>query len=158
MRISARADYAIQALAYIAASSGEDPVKAEEIAEAQGIPLKFLLGILRDLKNAQLVRSHRGAQGGYMLSAAPAEISLADVIRLFDGPLANVRDASLRSLTYAGPAAGLGEVWMAVRAALKRVLEGTSVADLAAGKLPKRVRDLAAQYEAEVRDKSEKTP
>jgi Rrf2 family protein len=154
MRISARADYAIQALAYIAATDGRDPVKADSIAEAQGIPLKFLLGILGDLKNAQLVRSQRGAQGGFMLSQPAEKITLADVIRLFDGPLANVRDSSLRALTYAGPAQGLHDVWAAVRASLKSVLEGVSVADLAGGTLPKHVRDLAARYEADVRDKS----
>jgi Rrf2 family protein len=154
MRISARADYAIQALAYMAASGSTQPVKAEEIADAQGIPLKFLLGILGDLKNAQLVRSQRGAQGGFMLSRDAGKITLAEVIRLFDGPLANVRDQSLRRLAYAGPAASLPEVWMAVRASLKSVLEVVSVAQLASGTLPKRVRELAAQYEADVRDKS----
>jgi Rrf2 family protein len=154
MRISARADYAIQALAYMAASQSKEPVKAEEIADAQSIPLKFLLGILGDLKNAQVVRSQRGAQGGFMLSRDAAKITLAEVIRLFDGPLANVRDQSLRQLSYAGPAALLAEVWMAVRASLKSVLEVVSIADLASGTLPKRVRELAARYEADIRDKS----
>lgn len=153
MRISARADYAIQALAYMAATDSSAPVKAEEIAEAQGIPLKFLLGILGDLKNAQLVRSQRGAQGGFILSTPAREITLADVIRLFDGPLANVRDSSLRALSYAGPAQGLHDVWKAVRASLKLVLEGVTVADLAAGTLPKKVKELAAQYAADVREK-----
>jgi Rrf2 family protein len=153
MRISARTDYAIQALAYMAASDSAGPVKAEEIADAQGIPLKFLLGILGDLKNAQLVRSQRGAQGGFTLSRDASKITLAEIVRLFDGPLANVRDSSLRTLSYAGPAESLHEVWKAVRASLRSVLEVVSIADLAGGNLPKRVRALAARYEADVRDK-----
>src|SRR5881392_4224382 len=89
--------------------------RAEDIATAQDIPLNFLLGILRDLRNGQLVRSVRGREGGYLLSRPPQEIALADVIRVVDGPLANVRDLSLSELTYPGAAASLRDVWMAVR-------------------------------------------
>ena len=124
-------------------------VKAEDIADAQDIPLNFLLGILRELRNGQLVRSVRGRDGGYMLSRPPAQIALADVIRVVDGPLANVRDLSLSQLSYPGAAAALRDVWMAVRGSLREVLENVSVADLATGKLPKNVRLLAERHQSE---------
>jgi Rrf2 family protein len=124
-------------------------VKAEDIAHAQDIPLNFLLGILRELRNGQLVRSVRGREGGYMLSKPPAQIALADVIRVVDGPLANVRDLSLSQLSYPGAAAALRDVWMAVRGSLREVLENVSVADLASGRLPRNVRQLAERHQAE---------
>jgi Rrf2 family protein len=124
-------------------------VKAEDIADAQDIPLNFLLGILRELRNGQLVRSVRGREGGYLLSRPPAQIALADVIRVVDGPLANVRDMSLSQLSYPGAAAALRDVWMAVRGSLREVLENVSVGDLASGKLPKNVRLLAERHQAE---------
>jgi Rrf2 family protein len=124
-------------------------VKAEDIADAQDIPLNFLLGILRELRNGQLVRSVRGRDGGYMLSRPPAQIALADVIRVVDGPLANVRDLSLSQLSYPGPAEALRDVWMAVRGSLREVLENVSVGDLATGRLPKHVRQLAERHQAE---------
>ena len=151
MRISAKVDYAVRAMAQLAATRDENPVKAEDIANAQDIPLKFLLGILNDLKRAYLVRSQRGAEGGYSLMRPPDEITLADVIRVIDGPLANVHDLSLSELEYAGPAKPLREVWMAVRASLRGVLETTTLADLAAGSLPDEVRELASTYQAEER-------
>jgi Rrf2 family protein len=124
-------------------------VKAEDVADAQDIPLNFLLGILRELRNGQLVRSVRGRDGGYLLSRPPAEIALADVIRVVDGPLANVRDLSLSQLSYPGPAESLRDVWMAVRGSLREVLENVSVADLANGRLPRHVRQLAERHQAE---------
>jgi Rrf2 family protein len=124
-------------------------VKAEDIADAQDIPLNFLLGILRELRNGQLVRSVRGRDGGYMLSRPPAQIALADVIRVVDGPLANVRDLSLSELSYPGAAEALRDVWMAVRGSLREVLENVSVGDLATGRLPKHVRQLAERHQAE---------
>ncbi|MBV8162233.1 MAG: Rrf2 family transcriptional regulator [Acidimicrobiia bacterium] len=151
MRISAKVDYAVRAMAKLAAETQGEPVKAEDIARAQDIPLKFLLGILNDLKRAYLVRSQRGAEGGYALMRPAAEISLADIIRVIDGPLANVHDLSLSDLSYAGPAKRLREVWMAVRASLRGVLETTTLADLAAGDLPEQVKDLASMYQAEER-------
>src|SRR5579875_3170291 len=106
------------------AVGGEDgAVKAEQIAVAQDIPLNFLLGILRELRNSHLVRSQRGREGGYVLSRPASEIALADVIRAVDGPLANVRDLSLQDLTYPGAATALRDVWMAVRGSLREVLE-----------------------------------
>jgi Rrf2 family protein len=151
VRISAKVDYAVRAMAQLAASPLDEPVKAEEIARAQDIPLKFLLGILNDLKRAYLVRSQRGADGGYALARPAQEITLADVIRVIDGPLANVHDQSLSELVYAGPAKRLREVWMAVRASLRGVLETTTLADLAAGDLPEEVKELASTYQAEER-------
>lgn len=146
-----KVDYAVRAMAQLAAAAGDEPVKADTIARAQSIPLKFLLGILSDLKRARLLRSQRGAEGGYWLSRPAADISLADVIRAIDGPLANVHDTSLGELRYSGAAAPLREVWMAVRTSLRSVLEVVSLADLASGHLPEGVRALAAEYEADVR-------
>ena len=151
VRISVKVDYAVRAMAQLAASGSDEPVKADTISRAQDIPLKFLLGILSDLKRAHLLRSQRGADGGYWLARPATEISLADVIRAIDGPLANVHDTSLGQLSYTGPAESLREVWMAVRTSLRSVLEVVSLADLASGSLPERVRSLAEQYEADVR-------
>jgi Rrf2 family protein len=151
VRISAKVDYAVRAMAQLAAEPQGEPVKAEDIARAQDIPLKFLLGILNDLKRGYLVRSQRGAEGGYALLRPPEEITLADVIRVIDGPLANVHDMSLSEISYAGPAKRLREVWMAVRASLRSVLETTTLADLASGDLPEQVKELASTYQAEER-------
>jgi|1186.fasta_scaffold116781_3 Rrf2 family protein len=151
MRISAKVDYAVRAMVQLAAEPEDEPVKADDIARAQDIPLKFLLGILNDLKRAYLVRSQRGADGGYALMRPADEITLADVIRVIDGPLANVHDQSLSELSYPGPARRLREVWMAVRASLRSVLETTTLADVAAGNLPDEVKDLASTYQAEER-------
>jgi Rrf2 family protein len=149
VRISAKSDYAVRAMAELAAADDGHAVKAEHIATAQDIPLNFLLGILRELRNAHLVRSQRGREGGYVLSRPAAEIALADVIRAVDGPLANVRDLSLSELSYPGPAESLREVWMAVRGSLREVLENVTVGDLASGRLPRNVRLLAARHQAE---------
>jgi Rrf2 family protein len=150
VRISAKSDYAVRAMAELAAAYGEGAaVKADQIAAAQEIPLNFLLGILRELRNAHLVRSVRGRAGGYRLSRPPGEIAIADVIRAVDGPLANVRDLSLSQLSYPGAAASLREVWMAVRGSLREVLENVTIADLAAGRLPRQVRQLAERHQSE---------
>lgn len=151
MRISVKVDYAVRAMAQLAAVPGDEPVKADSISKAQGIPLKYLLAIMSELKRGHLVRSHRGAEGGYSLRRPPSDISLADIIRAIDGPLANVHDRSLAELTYPEPAEALREVWMAVRAALRQVLEATTLADLISGVLPDRVRDLAAEYASDIR-------
>jgi Rrf2 family protein len=151
VRISLKVDYAVRAMAHLAGEPPGEPIKAEHVAKAQSIPLKFLLGILADLRRARLLRSQRGAEGGYWLARPAKEISLADVIRAIDGPLANVHDASLSSLHYDGPAESLREVWMAVRTSLRSVLEVVSLADLASGNLPASVREKAAQYEADIR-------
>ena len=156
MRIPAKVDYAIRALAELAAA-GEGPVKAEQLADAQDIPLNFLRDILTDLRRARIVRSHRGPEGGFVLGRPADEIALADIFRAVDGPLAEVRDQSLSAMTYQGAAEELPVVWMAVRAVLRRVLETTTIADLANGALPPAVTDLAEEYrsvtEARVRSK-----
>lgn len=149
MRISAKSDYAVRAMAELASAYDGGAVKAEDIASAQEIPLNFLLGILRELRNGHLVRSVRGRDGGYLLSRPPQEIALADVIRVVDGPLANVRDLSLSELSYPGAAEALRDVWMAVRGSLREVLENVTIADLAANKLPRNVRQLAERHQAE---------
>ena len=148
MRIPASVDYAIRAMAELA-SAGDGPVTAEELARAQGIPLKFLRGIMTELKRSRLVSSQRGPDGGFVLTRPAEEISLADIFRAIDGPLATVRDQSLSSMTHTGAAAELPTVWMAVRASLRRVLEGVTIADLAAGSLPAAITDRASEYRAE---------
>ena len=148
MRISAKADYAVRATAELAAAPPGRPVKAEAIANAQGIPVKFLLNILSELKHAHIVQSHRGAEGGYSLARPPADITLADVIRAVEGPLANVHEARPEDLTYPGAAEQLKEVWIAVRANLRAVLERVTLADLAGGDLPKDVLQAARDPEA----------
>jgi Rrf2 family protein len=145
MRISERVDNAVRAMSVLAIA--DDPaVKADTIAQCQDISLKYLLDILRDLKRAELVRSKRGPDGGFALSRPPEDISLADVFRAVDGPLADVHDASLRGLSYPAPAASLPEVWMAIRGSLRRVLERVTLADLVAGRLPPEVAELADEY------------
>ena len=125
------------------------PMKAEGIATRQGISLKYLLDILRDLKRAELIRSKRGPDGGFTLSRHASSITLADVFRAIDGPLADVHDESVRTLSYPPPAEALPDVWMAVRGSLRRVLETVTIADLVAGSLPSAVQDLAAEYRAD---------
>ncbi len=142
MRISAKADYAVRAVAELAAADGEKPVKAERLATAQGIPLNFLENILGELRHAGIVRSHRGADGGFRLARPAAEVTVADVIRAVEGPLASVRGGPPEDADYAGAAAALPAVWIAVRANLRRVLESTSVADVAGGTLPTAVTEL----------------
>jgi Rrf2 family protein len=143
MRVSAKADYAIRATAELAAAEGTGQMRADRIATAQDIPIKFLESILLELKHAGIVRSQRGAEGGYALARPGSEISLADVIRAVDGPLANVRGDRPENVTYKGAAVRLTDVWIAVRASLRSVLESTSVADLARGELPESVVELA---------------
>lgn len=145
MRISERVDNAVRAMAELAVA-GAAPVKAESIAIHQDISLKYLLDILRELKRAELVRSKRGPDGGFTLSRPATDISLADVFRAVDGPLADVHDQSLRDLAYPAPAEELPLVWMAIRGSLRRVLETVSVADLVAHELPAPVVELAEEY------------
>jgi Rrf2 family protein len=147
VRVSAKADYAIRAAVELAAS-GDGPVKGERIAQAQEIPPNFLENILGDLRNAGLVASRRGADGGYWLAKPAEEVSLADVIRAVDGPLANVRGVRSEQIEYQGSAAKLRDVWVAVRASLRGVLETVTLADLASGELPENVRALAADPDA----------
>ena len=128
----------------LAASPDTRPVKGETLAMAQQIPVKFLENILLDLRRGGLVVSQRGADGGYRLSRPAAEISLADVIRAVDGPLANIRGIRPEAAIYSGPAESLREVWVAMRAAMRSVLETVTLDDVANSQLPKAVRDMLA--------------
>jgi DNA-binding IscR family transcriptional regulator len=125
VRISAKVDYAVRAMAELV-TDGEQPVTAESIARAQQVSLKYLLTIFTDLRRSRLVRSVRGPDGGFVLARPATEITLADIFRSVDG--------------------ALPEVWMAIRASLRRVLEGISLAQLAAGDLPAEVTELADEY------------
>ncbi len=143
MRISVKADYAIRAAAELAAAQGGGPVKAETIADAQGIPLKYLLNILGELNRANIVRSRRGSGGGFELARLPSAVTLAELIRAVDGPLANVHESRPEELTYHGASASLQEVWIAVRASLRQVLESVTLDHLVRGTLPVSVSALA---------------
>jgi Rrf2 family protein len=147
MRISAKADYAVRAAVQLAAAA-DGPTKGDAIAQSQGIPLKFLENILGDLRQAGLVRSQRGSDGGYWLNRPPEEITVADVIRAVEGPLAAVRGRRPEDVAYDGPAEPLIQVWIAVRANLRAVVEQVTLADVAAGRLPEHVRELAGDPEA----------
>jgi len=147
LRVSAKADYAVRAAIELAAA-GEGPVKGERIAQAQEIPLKFLENILIELRHAGLVRSQRGAEGGYWLARPAEEITIAEVIRSVEGPIANVRGQGPQDVEYGGSAARLGEVWVAVRANLRSVLEEVTLADLARGELPESVEVLVRDPDA----------
>src|SRR2546426_8461877 len=147
MRVSAKADYAVRAAVELAAAESP-PVKGEQISQAQEIPLKFLENILTELRHAGLVRSQRGAEGGYWLARAPEEISVADVIRAVEGPIANVRGVGPHDVEYAGSAERLRDVWIAVRASLRSVLDRVTLAELAHGELPATVAELASDPEA----------
>ena len=149
MRTTAKADYAVRAAVELAAAG--DLVTAEQVADAQGIPLNFLENILRDLRRAGVVDSRRGQQGGYTLARPAGEISVADVIRAVEGPLATVRGQAPEDLAYAGSAERLGEVWVALRAAVRSVLEQVTLADLARGPLPASVEQLTHDADAWVR-------
>jgi Rrf2 family protein len=151
VRTTAKADYAVRAAVELAAVGSTEPVKAEHIADAQSIPLNFLENILAELRRAGIVESRRGAAGGYLLARPPAEISLADVIRAVEGPLANVRGMSPDLLEYEGSAELLRDVWVALRASVRGVLEHVTLADVAKGELPPRIGELTQTADAWVR-------
>ena len=146
MRMSAKAEYAVRAMVQLATVDDGVLVKTDDLARSQGIPAQFLVDILTALRTDRLVRSHRGRDGGYELARPAAEISIADVLRCIDGPLASVRDIGLGDLPYSGPTASLTDVWRALRASMRSVLEETTLADVAAGALPDHVADLAGAY------------
>lgn len=148
MRISAKADYAVRAAAELAAVRVGTTLKAEYISISQDIPPKFLMNILAELKHAGLVESHRGMEGGYALGRPAESITLADVIRAVEGPLATVQDVRPENLRYRGPASGLQEVWIAVRSSLRSVLEEITLADLISRSLPRDVARLVGRPEA----------
>jgi len=129
MRVSAKVDYALRAMTELAAAY-PSLMTAEQLATAQKIPPKFLESILAQLRNGGLIASQRGAEGGYRLAKPPEDISIADVIRELEGPIATVRGARPDELEYAGPATGLREIWLKLRAEMRGVLEQTTLADL----------------------------
>ena len=150
MQVSAKIDYALRAAAELARAAAEEtgPVKGETISEIQGIPKKFMENILHDLKRSGIVRTRRGASGGYWLALPAEEISLADIIRAVEGPLANVRGEWPEAVEYSGAAEHLQEVWIAVRANLRAVLVSVTLADLVEGELPTPISELTRDPEA----------
>ncbi len=150
MRVTAKVDYAMRAVVVLAnaASEGAEPVKGDAIAAAQEIPGKYLENILGELRLSGIVRSQRGADGGYRLARPAGEISVADVIRAVEGPLANVRGEAPEELNYPNDVDSLQEVWIATRAALRSVLEEVSVSEIASGKLPRKLEKLVEPQEA----------
>jgi Rrf2 family protein len=142
VRLSARVDYALRAMAELAAAG--EPRTVEQLSAAQRLPNKYLESILGELRRGGLLRSQRGPDGGYRLAREAAAISIADVIRALDGELANVRGSRPEHLEYVGAAAPLQEVWIALRASERLILEGVTLAHVAAGQLPTPVVDLVA--------------
>lgn len=159
MRLSARVDYALRATtelaaAQLAAVAADGPgataalITAERIATAQAIPAKFLESILVQLRRAGIVSAQRGPEGGYWLARPAAEISLADIIRVIDGPLTYIRSTRPEDLGYQGVARPLQDVWIALRASEREILEMVTVADVASGEMPERVQKLIADPKA----------
>ena len=149
MRVSAKTDYAIRAALELAAAASDDkPMKGERISTAQAIPLRFLENILMQLRHAGLVESRRGAEGGYRLARPATEVTLADVIRAIDGPLAGVGGARPETLGFQGVAEPMRDVWIAVRASLRNVLERVTLAEVIAGDLPPHIREMLADEDA----------
>jgi Rrf2 family protein len=147
VRVSAKSDYAVRALLELAQAE-EGPVKGERLAQAQGIPLKFLENILIDLRHAGIVRSQRGAEGGYWLARGPDSISIGEVMRAVDGPLASVRGEAPENLDYDGAAEHLQTVWIALRASLRKVVDEVTLADVVAGRLPAELKRLTEPPDA----------
>jgi Rrf2 family protein len=141
MEISAKAEYAVRALAELA-SNGSGPLTVADLAAAQDIPARFLQNILQQLRQRSLVFSQRGSEGGYRLARPAEEISIADILRAIDGPLAAVRGERPESVHYAGSAQPLVEVWLALRVSMRAVIEHVTLADLVHGPLPANVTAL----------------
>jgi Rrf2 family protein len=150
MRVSAKVDYAVRALLELAVAA-DGPVKGERIAQAQEIPLKFLENILIDLRHANIVRAQRGAEGGYWLARPANEVTLGEIIRAVEGPLASVRGEPPEDVTYPGAAEHLRTVWVAVRASLRSVVDELTLADVVADRMPARIRRLTEAPDAWLR-------
>jgi Rrf2 family protein len=149
VRITAKADYAVRAAVELAAAEKTGkPVKGEQLAGAQGIPQNFLENILTELRRAGIIRTRRGAEGGYQLAVPADEVSVADVLRAVEGPLAAVQGVRPDQLAYGGAAERLPEVWVALRASLRDVLEHVTLADIARGRLPAVVKDRTRSKDA----------
>ena len=148
MHVTAKADYAVRAVVELAGSAQDSPRKVDDVAKAQAIPVSFLENILTQLRSAGIVRSQRGPEGGYWLARPAEELNLAQVIRAVEGPLVGVRGQRPEEVSYPGAAESLHDVWIALRANLRKVLEHVTVADVASGKLPKSIISLTNQEEA----------
>jgi Rrf2 family protein len=148
MHVTAKADYAIRAVVELAGSAQDSPRKVDDVARAQGIPVSFLENILTQLRSSGIVRSQRGPEGGYWLAQPPDQVNLAQVIRAVEGPLVGIRGQRPEEIEYVGSSESLQQVWIALRANLRGVLEQVSIADVAAGKLPKDVLALTREEEA----------
>jgi len=146
MRLSARVDYALRALSELAAADA--PRTVEQLSEAQHLPNKYLESILGELRRTGLLRSQRGPDGGYRLARPADAISIADVIRALDGELANVRGSRPENLAYVGAAAALQEVWIALRASERAILESVTLTNVVTGDMPKPVAALVANPSA----------
>lgn len=147
MRVSAKADYAVRAAVELA-GAGEASLTAEVIAGRQDIPMSFLQKILHELRVGGLVASQRGPEGGHRLARPAEKITVADILRAVEGPLAAVRGEAPESLHYRGAAEPLQEVWIALRSNMREVLEGVTLADLARARLPRRIATLAHKPES----------
>ncbi|HWW90133.1 MAG TPA: Rrf2 family transcriptional regulator [Solirubrobacteraceae bacterium] len=148
MHVTAKADYAVRAIVELAGSSQQSPRKVDDVAQAQGIPVSFLENILTQLRSSGIVRSQRGPEGGYWLARPADELSLATVIRAVEGPLVGVRGQRPEEIEYVGSAESLQQVWIALRANLRKVLERVTIADVAAGSLPDDVMALTREEQA----------
>jgi Rrf2 family protein len=144
VRVSAKVEYAVRAAVELAAAPDDGPIKGDRIADAQKVPLKFLENILAELRRAGIVGSQRGAEGGYWLAKKPQSVSIADIIRAVEGPLADVHGTPPEKLKLTGPAKPLKDVWVAARAGLRSVLEEVTLADIVAADLPDVVADMTA--------------
>ena len=148
MHVTAKADYAVRAVVELADSDRGAPRKVDELAQAQSIPVSFLENILTQLRSAGIVRSQRGPEGGYWLAHPADDVNLAQIIRAVEGPLVGVRGQRPEEVAYAGSAESLQQVWVALRANLRKVLEQVTVADVASANLPDEVLELTRAEEA----------
>ena len=147
VKVTAKADYAVRATLELAQVE-DGLVKGERIAQAQSIPLKFLENILIDLRHAGIVHAQRGAEGGYRLARDPSDVTLGQVIRAVEGPLASVRGEPPEAVSYDGAAENLQTVWIAVRASLRSVLDDLTLTEVVEGRMPQRVRRLTERPDA----------
>jgi Rrf2 family protein len=150
VRISAKADYAVRAALELALA-GDEALSADAVARRQDIPVQFLHKIFHEMRRARLVTTQRGREGGHRLARPAAEITVADILRAIEGPLADVRGEAPEDITYRGAAEPLQEVWIALRTNIRSVLEGVTLADLAGQRLPKRITNLAQKDGARIR-------
>jgi Rrf2 family protein len=148
VKISAKAEYAVRALLVLAADTEGKPIRGETIARSQNMPMKFVENTLVELGRAGLVKSQRGPSGGFRLGKPAARITVADVVRAVDGPLAEVRGIRPDEVVYEGAAEHLQTVWVATRASLRNVLEHVTLADVVSGKIPRRIAKLAEDPDA----------